>query len=138
MIGVIAICAVLAVGMALVIHGTLVKNKWGINLDSVSCPRCNTVLPQVRKPRSLQQSVWGGWTCPNCGVGMDKWGREMNPTMEIPAKTGANDPSSPRKGWPWYLWLLVLLFPIPFSPWWLTIICLAVFCSLVYLFTREA
>jgi hypothetical protein len=42
-----------------------------------------------------------------------------------------------QKGWPWYLLLLVLLFPIPFSPWWLTTICLAVFCALVYSFTRE-
>jgi hypothetical protein len=42
----IVICAVLAVGLALVIHGTLVKNRWGINFDSVSCPRCSTVLPQ--------------------------------------------------------------------------------------------
>jgi hypothetical protein len=87
MAGLILICAVLAVGLALVIHGTLVKNRLGINLDSVSCPRCNTVLPQVRKPRSLQQSMWGGCTCPNCGVEIDKWGREVNPTMETPAKT---------------------------------------------------
>src|SRR5437773_1333146 len=76
-------------------------------------------------------------TCPICGVGVDKWGREVNPTVEIPANTSGNDPSPPRKGWSWRMWLLVLLFPIPFSPWWVTVICLAVFCSLVYLFTRE-
>jgi hypothetical protein len=58
-----------------------------------------------------------------------------NSTMEIPTKTGGDDPSP--SGWSWRWWLLILLFPIPFSPWWLTIICLAVFCSLVYLFTRE-
>jgi hypothetical protein len=57
--------------------------------------------------------------------------------MEIPAKIGGDDTTPSRKGWSWRLWLLVLLFPIPFSPWWLAIICLAVFCSLVYLFTRE-
>lgn len=51
-----------------VIYGTLAKNRWGINLGSVSCPRCNTLLPQVRKPPSLQQSMWGGCTCPDCGV----------------------------------------------------------------------
>jgi len=60
-------------------YGTLVRNKWGINSDSVSCPRCNTALPQARKPRSLRQSLWGGWTCPNCGVEVDKWGRELPP-----------------------------------------------------------
>jgi hypothetical protein len=76
----IVIFAVLAVGLALVIYGTLVKNKWGVNLDSVSCPRCNTVPPKLREPRSRQQSMWGGWTCPSCGLDVDKWGRELNPT----------------------------------------------------------
>jgi hypothetical protein len=57
--------------------------------------------------------------------------------MEILAKTGGDAPSPSRIGWSWRFWLLLLLFPIPFSPWWLTIICLAVFCSLVYLFTRD-
>jgi hypothetical protein len=47
------------------------------NLASVSCPRCNALLPQVRKPRSSQQTMWGGWTCPKCGVDVDKWGREV-------------------------------------------------------------
>jgi hypothetical protein len=61
-------CGVVAVGLALVIYGTLVKNGWGINLNSVSCPRCNAVLPQVRKPRSRKQAMWGGWTCLNCGA----------------------------------------------------------------------
>jgi hypothetical protein len=36
--------------------------------------------------------------------------------MEIPAKTGGNSPSSSRKGWSWRVWLLILLFPIPFGP----------------------
>jgi hypothetical protein len=40
MLGLIVICAVLAVGLALVIYGTLIKNRWGINFDSVSCHRC--------------------------------------------------------------------------------------------------
>jgi predicted RNA-binding Zn-ribbon protein involved in translation (DUF1610 family) len=80
MAGLIVTCGVLALGLALVIHGTLIKNRWGINLKSVSCPRCNAVLPQVRKPRSRQQSMWGGWTCPNCGVQVDKWGRDVNTT----------------------------------------------------------
>jgi len=71
-------CGVFAVGLEAVIYGTLAKNRWGINLESVSCPRCNMLLPQVRKPRSLQQSMWGGCTCPNCGVEVDKWGREVN------------------------------------------------------------
>ncbi len=54
--------------------------------------------------------------------------------MEVSSKSAAGEP---RKGWSWRLWLFVLLFPIPFSPWWLTVICLALFCILMYLFTRE-
>jgi hypothetical protein len=76
-------CGVLAVGLVAVIYGTLAKTRWGINLGNVSCPRCNSLLPQVRKPRSLQQSMWGGWTCPNCGVEVDKWGREVNTTNSL-------------------------------------------------------
>jgi hypothetical protein len=71
----------LAVGMVLVVHGTIAKNRWGINLEEVSCPRCSKLLPKVRKPRSLRESMWGGCTCPNCGVEVDKWGREAPPTQ---------------------------------------------------------
>jgi len=70
----------LAVGMVLVIYGSIAKNRWGINLNEVFCPRCKTALPQVRKPQSFRQSLWGGCTCPNCGVEVDKWGREVLPT----------------------------------------------------------
>ena len=71
------IIGVLGVGMALVIYGTVTKNRWGISLEAVSCPRCTTVLPHVRRPRSLHQAIWGGYTCPTCGVEVDKWGREV-------------------------------------------------------------
>jgi hypothetical protein len=71
------IFGVLTVGMALVIYGTLARNRWGINPDAVSCPHCNTPLPQARRPRSFQQAMWGGWTCPACGAEADKWGRTV-------------------------------------------------------------
>jgi len=64
----IVMASLLAVGFVLVIYGTLAKNKWGINAESDSCPRCNTALSHARRPRSLRQSMWGSWTCPNCGV----------------------------------------------------------------------
>jgi hypothetical protein len=32
-------------------------------------------------------------------------------------------------------WLLLLLFPLPFSPWWLGLIFFAMFCFLVWGFT---
>jgi hypothetical protein len=66
----------LALGAVVVAYGTAVRNSWGINLEPVSCPRCGTPLPRMRDPRSLRQALWGGWTCPVCGTGVDKWGRE--------------------------------------------------------------
>jgi hypothetical protein len=31
------------------------------------CPHCREDLPQFRKPTSLRQMLWGGWTCSTCG-----------------------------------------------------------------------
>jgi hypothetical protein len=67
----------LLIGILLVVYGTLVQNGWGINLKSVTCPRCNRGIPSVRKPRSLREVLWGGGTCMNCGCEMDKWGRQI-------------------------------------------------------------
>jgi hypothetical protein len=73
----IALLATLALGLALIIHGTLVKNRWGINLRPVSCPDCGTQIGQVRAPKSGNQAMWGGHTCPFCKCEMDKWGRPI-------------------------------------------------------------
>jgi hypothetical protein len=36
--------------------------------------------------------------------------------------------------WRWWVYLAVFaLFPVVFHPWWLAIICMAVFCGLVVL-----
>jgi len=61
------------------ILGTTLKDKWGINLHRVSCPRCGTPMPVVRKPASMSQALLGGWTCPNCRCEVDKWGRNISP-----------------------------------------------------------
>jgi len=79
MIPLIIIFGLLGLGIVLVAYGTVAKNKWGINWDPVSCPRCKTPLPRLREARSLQQAMWGGWTCQTCGAGVDKWGREIQP-----------------------------------------------------------
>src|SRR5262249_45445286 len=76
----VAILFLLCVGAVLVAYGTAAKNKWGINLAEVFCPRCGTALPRMHEPRSLRQAIWGGWTCPVCGAGVDKWGREITPS----------------------------------------------------------
>jgi hypothetical protein len=73
---VVFVVAALGGGLILVIVGTIRKNRWGINLEAVNCPHCKQPMPQVRKPRSMSQAMWGGGTCERCGCEMDKWGRE--------------------------------------------------------------
>ena len=68
---------VLPIALAIVAWGTIRKNKWGINLKTVYCPRCGEKIPSIRKPTSRQQAIWGGGTCPKCGCEVDKWGREV-------------------------------------------------------------
>jgi hypothetical protein len=63
--------------LVLVIVGTVYRTRWGINVYRVKCPRCGTLAPLVRKPASAGQALWGGFTCPNCGCEVDKWGREI-------------------------------------------------------------
>lgn len=68
----------LAIGLVLVIHGTIVKNRWGVNLRRVECPDCRTVMGRVRVPTSGEQAMWGGYTCPTCKCELDKWGRRIS------------------------------------------------------------
>jgi hypothetical protein len=73
----IAMSAALLVGLVLVAYGSIAKNDWGVNLDAVACPKCNTQLSYTRVPASPRQALWGGYTCPKCGCEVDKWGREI-------------------------------------------------------------
>lgn len=52
-------------------------NDWGINLEKVRCPKCHEQMPSLRIPDGLHQLMWGGWTCPQCGLKMDKWGKPL-------------------------------------------------------------
>jgi hypothetical protein len=67
---------VLAIGLGLVVYGTIAKNRWGINLQPVSCPSCGSPVSRIRKPSSGEEALWGGYTCQKCGCRMDKWGRQ--------------------------------------------------------------
>ena len=71
----LAILVALAIGAVLTMHGTIVRNRWGINLRRVQCPNCATVMGRVRMPASGQQAMWGGYTCLSCKSELDKWGR---------------------------------------------------------------
>jgi hypothetical protein len=95
MMPLVIIFGLLALGMVLVICGTIAKNRWGINLDPVSCPRCNTPFPQIRKPQNIRQALWGGGTCTNCGAEVDKWGREVTAQSQ-PFPSGHIKPEDQR------------------------------------------
>ncbi len=66
----------LVIGLVLVVHGTITKTKWGINLSPPkNCPTCNEKLPMARPPKGSQEALWGGWSCQACATKLDKWGR---------------------------------------------------------------
>ena len=80
MLVLIVFLAILVVGCALsvwVVLGTLRKTRAGINVNRIVCPRCGAPQPAIRKPKSVRQAMWGGSTCPQCGLEMDKWGRAV-------------------------------------------------------------
>ena len=72
----VAVCffVLVSAGIIFVVVGTLRKGKMGVNLATVQCPRCGAEQPRVRKPANARQAMWGGSTCSQCGLEMDKWG----------------------------------------------------------------
>jgi len=73
------ISGVLGVGILLVIHGTIFKTRWGINTGSqFECPSCHKIHGQIRIARNLRQTLWGGFTCDQCGLETDKWNRPIS------------------------------------------------------------
>lgn len=79
----IVLMSAVLTGVALVAYGTIAKNRWGLNVQKVNCPRCGQPMPVKREPVSRNQRLWGGWTCTTCGCDMDKWGRESFSTTPI-------------------------------------------------------
>ncbi len=76
-IAVVVVAALLLIGLMLVIYGTVVRNRWGINFQAVDCPRCHAPVPGVRQPKSRREMLFGGGTCDKCGCEMDKWGNPI-------------------------------------------------------------
>jgi hypothetical protein len=73
---VILVATLVALCIALVVRDTLRKHgRWGISTGPVSCPRCGTLAPVVRRPKNRSQALWGGFTCESCGQEYDKWGQ---------------------------------------------------------------
>jgi len=65
------------VPIVFLVIATLCKSRWGINLKGAVCPNCKLLQAKVRKPNSVKQAMWGGWTCESCGCEADKWGRAI-------------------------------------------------------------
>ncbi len=69
------------IGSYFVIKHTRTKGKLGMNVEALSeapeCPKCATTLPQVRIPKTLNEVLFGGWTCSKCGARFDKWMRPL-------------------------------------------------------------
>lgn len=49
----------------------------GINFDNTTtkCSSCRNELPAKRKTESFRQFFWGGWTCKNCKLETNRFGR---------------------------------------------------------------
>jgi len=72
------ILGVLFLGYKFLMVSTKKKTKFGVNVEDVYCPVCNSLQPKIRKPANLRQALWGGYTC-HCGCEMDKYGFKINP-----------------------------------------------------------
>lgn len=82
----IAFAIIAVIAFAVIIYGTIRKNRFGLNFSRPNCPTCGVQVPRMRRPTSGRQAAWGGWTCSNCGTEMDKWGRAISgPTREFRA-----------------------------------------------------
>ena len=81
----VVVFGLLAVGAMLMIRDTIRRRgNWGINLKPGPCSQCGTPMPMIRKPANWRQAMWGGWTCAECGLELDKWGRPVE--GQVPGK----------------------------------------------------
>ena len=103
MLSIVAVVAVsVAVFSLLLVGGYLVardtyrqKGRWGLNTKSVKCPQCDTPAPVVRVPKNLNQTLWGGCTCAECGYELDKWGEPVE-DQPFPGKWSARIDDPPE------------------------------------------
>jgi hypothetical protein len=54
---------------------TRAEGRFGIGSFDIECPNCHAPQPIFRKPASVKQAMWGGWTCKTCRTEIDKYGR---------------------------------------------------------------
>ena len=95
----VVVASLVLLGILLVAFGTATRNRWGINPESVNCPACGSPVPDVRRPKSLSQALWGGWTCEKCSCEMDKWGLpERASRATLPARLTRWDEKAGLRG----------------------------------------
>jgi hypothetical protein len=63
-----ALVGAVAGGLAVIVFALLSPAR--------KCPDCGTPLPKFRTPQSPKQAMWGGWTCPKCGIDIDRKGNK--------------------------------------------------------------
>ena len=61
---------------AIIVSSIRQTGVFGINVDTLNCPRCGARVPAVRTPKTARQFLWGGSSC-ECGCEIDKWGKEI-------------------------------------------------------------
>jgi hypothetical protein len=72
----------LAVFTLVVISTIRRKGRFGINLQKVLCPKCGSAAPAIRQSANLSQTLWGGWSCPQCGIEIDNGETKLNQSNE--------------------------------------------------------
>jgi predicted RNA-binding Zn-ribbon protein involved in translation (DUF1610 family) len=55
--------------------GLLVVRK--LRTPARRCPDCGNELPFFRTPQNCREALLGGWTCPQCGLQLDRFGRRL-------------------------------------------------------------
>ncbi len=85
----LVVFGLLAAGAFLVARDTIrQRGRWGICLSQPKCLKCGEPAPKVRVPANWNQSLWGGWTCAECGFELDKFGHPVE-DQPFPAKWSA-------------------------------------------------
>ncbi len=71
----VVISAVVVLFLVLIAYGAVKRKR----LSPPTCPDCGRELCLIRKPTSIKQVIWGGWTCPACGCHVDRWELPLSP-----------------------------------------------------------
>lgn len=48
---------------------------FAMSRKQINCPSCGREIPKMRTPTSMNQAMWGGYTCQGCGAELDAGGK---------------------------------------------------------------